>query len=100
MASIHKITSRYQTTPIKDFYLDIWVAQRIETSADDGLIEIEAKYHERPDLLSFDLYGSPRWWWVFACRNIDILIDPIGDFKSGTLIFTPTKESIDRISNV
>lgn len=98
MADIHKYTSRYNSTPIKDFYLDIWNPVIIEENPNDDLIEIESKYHERPDLLAYDLYGSPRLWWVFASRNMDTLIDPINDFKSGTLIFAPTRDSVERLS--
>jgi len=97
MAEIHKLTSRYKVTPIKDFYLDLWQVVDIDATIDDNLIELSAKYHERPDLLAYDLYGSPRLWWVFARRNMNELVDPIGDFKSGILIFTPAQSTIDRI---
>jgi hypothetical protein len=98
MATNSKYTSKYLETPIKDFYLDIWAPIEIESTPSDPLIEITPKYNERPDLLAFDLYGTPNLWWVFAIRNPDNIIDPITDFVSGTLIFTPTKETIDRLA--
>ena len=97
MAKINKTSSPYYTTPLKDFYLDLWKKRNIPAQADDQLITIEAKYEGRPDLLANDLYGSPRLWWVFAVRNMDLLVDPIGDLKTGIQIFAPTK---DRITDI
>jgi hypothetical protein len=94
MAKIHKSNSPYFKTPIKDFYLDVWKKRNIPASADDQLITLEAKYEGRPDLLSYDLYGTPRLWWVFAVRNMDLLVDPIEDMKAGITIFAPTKDRI------
>jgi hypothetical protein len=54
-------------------------------------------YDERPDLLAHKLYGSVRYWWVFAQRNPDVLKDPIRDFKAGTKIMLPAEESISKI---
>ena len=94
MAKIHKTTSPYYKTPIKDFYLDIWKKRNIPPQADDNLITVEAKYEKRPDLLAYDLYGTPRLWWVFAVRNMDILVDPIEDLTTGIQIFAPAKDRI------
>lgn len=94
MAKINKSTSPYYQTPIKDFYLDLWRKRNIPPQSDDLLITLEAKYDGRPDLLSYDLYGTPRLWWVFAVRNMDILIDPVEDMKAGTTIYAPAKDRI------
>lgn len=94
MANIHKPTSPYFKTPIKDFYLDIWKKREIPPNANDELITIEPKYEARPDLLANDLYGSPRLWWVFAVRNMDILVDPVEDMRAGVQIFAPNKDTI------
>jgi len=94
MASKYKNTSFYTTTPIKDFYLDIWSPITIAPSYSDSLFEIDPKYNKRPDLLSYDLYGTPNYWWVFALRNMDTLVDPINDFLSGVIIYVPPLSSI------
>ena len=57
--------------------------------ADDVLYTIEPQYSRRPDLLAFDLYQSPKLWWVFAQRNPDVLQDPVFDFTPGTEIYLP-----------
>lgn len=94
MAKINKTTSPYYETPIKDFYLDIWRKRNIPPQDDDILITVEPKYESRPDLLAQDLYGTPRLWWVFAVRNMDLLVDPLEDLKAGIQIFAPTKDRI------
>ena len=48
----------------------------------------------RPDLLSHKLFGSVKYWWVFAVRNPDKIIDPIQDFKAGCVIKIPKLENI------
>lgn len=98
MAEFHKATSIYKETPVVDYYLDIWKGINIPVSADDETFIITAKYHERPDLLAYDRYGSPRLWWVFAKRNMDILVDPLRDFKSGLEIKIPSVNSIGQFT--
>lgn len=97
MANIHKPTSRYVNTDITDFYLDIWDSIEIPASASDIEIELGSQYHERPDKLAYDTYGTSRLWWVFAVRNKDILFDPIYDFKAGVRIFVPSQNRIEEI---
>lgn len=97
MANNHKSTSRYVSTPNKDFYLDIWEPISIPASENDQLITISAAHNERPDLLSYELYGTPRYWWIFAIRNQNVLFDPIYDFTAGTQILVPTKARLESI---
>jgi len=96
MADLYKQTSPYSKTEIKDFYLDVWAPKNVPKRADDVEYIIPPKYHLRPDLLSNVLYGSPRLYWVFARRNMDVLIDPIEDFKAGTKIMV--SKSIEGVS--
>ncbi|VOH56139.1 hypothetical protein MIJ3_00396 [Pseudomonas phage vB_PaeM_MIJ3] len=95
--NISSTKSRYYDTPIKDFYLDLWVPRKILPNITDELIVIAPKYDQRPDLLSYDLYGTEELWWVFAVRNMDELIDPIYDFIAGKSIYAPTIESLEGI---
>lgn len=95
MARIEKNTSRYNTTDVVDFYLDLWDEPLLLPSVNDKLIKIEPKYHLRPDKMSYDLYGTPRLWWVFAMINPNKLIDPTDDFVSGLEILIPSRERIE-----
>lgn len=97
MANFHKQTSYYKSTPVTEFYLDLWNPIEVPTSVYDEEYVIESNYNERPDLLAADRYGSPRLWWIFAMANKDILIDPISDFRSGVTITIPAKETIERL---
>ena len=89
-------TSPYFTTKLTDTYLDILTPRTITAEGDDQSYTIERTYAYRPDLLAYDLYGSPRLWWVFAQRNPDQLEDPIYDFKPGVTVQLPKKENLLR----
>jgi hypothetical protein len=60
-------------------------------------ITISPKDHLKPFMLSYELYGTPAYWWIFSSRNMDVIRDPIYDFTSGTVIFAPTKDRINQI---
>jgi len=85
----------YRNTKVTDFYLDLWNPVYVGESVLDRSIVISAKYERRPDLLSFDIYGTPKYWWVFMMRNKDIIFDPINDFVAGVEIQIPTLSNIE-----
>lgn len=93
MATYSK-TSPYFNTGQFGPFLDILNFRSIPKNTSDVEYEIDIVYQNRPDLLSFDLYGSPSLWWVFAARNPNVLKDPVFDFVSGQRIYIPTKESL------
>jgi len=43
------------------------------------------------------LYGTSKYWWIFAKRNPDRIEDPIRDFTAGTKIIIPSKNQIDNM---
>ena len=88
MADYSNTSPYFNTRQIAD-YLDILSPRTITAELDDQEYTIERTYAYRPDLLAYDLYGSPRLWWVFAQRNPDQIEDPIYDFKPGIKIFLP-----------
>ena len=87
-------TSPYFKTSEVGNYLDVLNPRTIAAEGDDQIYTIERTYAYRPDLLAFDLYGSPRLWWVFAQRNPDQIEDPIYDFKPGVTVQLPKKENL------
>ena len=89
-------TSPYFNTPENEVNLDILNPRPITAEDDDQSYTIERTYAYRPDLLAFDLYGTPRYWWVFAQRNPDQIEDPIYDFKPGVTIKLPKADTIKR----
>ncbi len=75
-------------------YLDYWQPPLLGSSSDDSLIILPAKYRHRPDLLSFDAYGTAKLWWIFAVYNSDVLQDPIYDMVPGIQLVVPSNNSI------
>ena len=78
-----------QTQIVDDQYLDIITIRPVPRNPDDVEYTIESQYNHRPDLLAYDLYDDPKLWWVFAQRNMDVLIDPVYDLIPGTQIYIP-----------
>ena len=93
-------TSPWSRTPINQNYLDILSIRPVSAEPDDAIYTIEPQYTHRPDLLAYDLYGSPKLWWVFIQRNLDILQDPIYDFIAGTRIYLPKSDSLKRVLGI
>lgn len=88
--------SVYANTPYDadSNYLDQLVSRNVPARSDDPAYEIDLKYHLRPDLLAWDLYNDSGLWWVFAERNPNTLVDPLGDFVAGTIIYLPEKSAL------
>jgi alpha-L-fucosidase len=89
-------TSPYYQTPQNSINLGVLVPRTITADLDDQSYTIERTYAYRPDLLAYDLYGTPRLWWVFAQRNPDQIEDPIYDFRPGVTIQLPKPANISR----
>ena len=82
-------TSPYYNTPLTQFYLDKMVNRPIPMENDDLTFTINLTYQYRPDLLAYDLYGTPTLWWVFYQRNPNTLTKPPFDFAADTFIYLP-----------
>lgn len=97
MAANYPNTSPWNLTNFRPGYLDYFNIRPVAAEDDDILYEIESQFNFRPDLLSEYLYDTPKLWWVFAQRNMDIIRDPIFDFRSGVEIFVPKKTGLFRL---
>ena len=91
--AVYSQSSPWHNTPENESgeHMDLLRIRTVPASADDALYEVEPQYNHRPDLLAYDLYGSPKLWWVFGLFNQDELVDPILDFKTGIKINVPTR---------
>ena len=87
-------TSPYYNTPQNSYYLEFWNSPQISMNATDGIFVVTARYKNRPDLLSYDAYGTPKLWWIFAMVNPDLIRDPIYDMVVGLQLRIPTKDSL------
>ena len=89
-------TSPWADTPANNLYLELLSIRPVPAEADDFRYVIENQYKHRPDLLSYDLYGTSKLWWVFAARNPNRLgPDPYFDFKAGVGIYVPTQTALN-----
>ena len=87
-------TSPYFTTNENSISLDFLKPRTITALDSDIVYTITRTYAYRPDLLAYDLYGTPRLWWVFAQRNPNVIEDPIYDFEPGRVIQLPKLSSL------
>jgi len=87
----YSASSPWYDTAQTTTYLDMWLPRPVPASSDDFQYTIQPQYNYRPDLLAYDIYGNPKLWWVFMQRNVDIIFDPIYDFRSGVTILLPKK---------
>lgn len=55
---------------------------------------IPSEYNEQPWRLSYELYGNERLYYVFSLLNPNVLVDPIYDFTTGTVIRIPSLQRI------
>jgi hypothetical protein len=92
--------SPWSTTLENNMYLELINIRPVPAESDDYEYTIETQYEKRPDLLAYDLYGSPKLWWVFAQRNMDTIRDPIFDFKPGVKIYCPKKSNLQKFLGV
>ena len=92
--------SPWSNTPQNNLYLELLVIKPVPAEADDFYYQIENHYTFRPDLLSYDLYGTPKLWWVFVQRNMNVLRDPIFDFVAGQKIFIPKKSNLQKYMSI
>lgn len=98
--AIYSRESPWVDTPANNLYLELLEIRSVPAESDDFLYKIENQYRHRPDLLAYDLYGSPKLWWVFVQRNMEVLRDPIYDFEPGRAIYIPKKSNLERYLGV
>lgn len=92
--AIYTPSSPWYETAQNKLYLETWFPRPIPASQDDFEYTIQPQYNYRPDLLAYDIYGTPKLWWVFMQRNIDIITDPIYSFRTGVTIKLPKKTDL------
>ena len=100
MAVSYSKSSPYSATGLYGKFLDLRVDRPIRKLATDKRYQIDRIYHQRPDMLAYDLYQNAALWWVFAARNPNALKDPLFGFVTGVIIYLPTKETLNKDLNL
>ena len=93
----YKKSSPYANTDQASWYLAALTYRPIPRATTDKFIVVQGKYDKRPDLLSYDLYGTPDYWWTFMILNPDVLKDPVFDFNAGVQIYTAARDRLTSI---
>jgi|TARA_Y100001968_G_C19095610_1_gene589973 hypothetical protein len=94
MSTYRAYSPWHDTNIVNERYLDILSIRSIPAESDDIPYVIQEQYTHRPDLLAHDIYENHNLWWVFAQRNMNVLIDPIYDFEAGVRIFLPKPSNL------
>lgn len=55
---------------------------------------IPSGYDCKPGNLSYELFGTPKLYWIFSYFNKDIIVDPIFDIQAGLKIRVPDKDRL------
>lgn len=84
------------TKTVNSQYLDVLAIRPVPTSDDDVLYTVQPQFTHRPDLLAYSVYGTPKLWWVFAQRNMDVLKDPVFDLEAGVEIYLPRADRLQQ----
>lgn len=96
MKANYSPNSPYAATKVNGWYLGHYVHRPIYSAPDDELITLEKKYENRPDKLSYDLYGTPEYWWVFQTRNRNVIKHPIWGMTAGIMFYAPSLNHITK----
>lgn len=90
-------TSPYAVTPQASWRIGLYRHRPIPPDPSDTNYPVPAKYHNRPDRLANDLYGTDDYWWVFQVRNINLIRDAFFDLKAGMTIVVPSPEHLRKV---
>jgi hypothetical protein len=67
-----------------------------KTDRDVKLYQLDKFEAGRPDLLSFNIYGTTSYWWILSKYN-DI-INPIYELQAGLIIKVPHEKDIQEFA--
>lgn len=96
MSSTYSRYSPYRNVK-QTWYLDFYNPSPINPADDDEIFIITSVYHENPTKLAREKYGNERLWYIFTLANLDKILDPIYDFKSGLEIRVPSNNRVQKL---
>jgi hypothetical protein len=88
------MTSLYKNTKVNGYYRSFYEPIDIDYDSTDMIIIVTDEYNHKPGNLANDLYGNPRYSWIFRYFNPNQISDIIFDLKSGMILRVPTKERL------
>lgn len=94
----YSASSPYYSTQQTNWFMSNMTVRDISRDGTDEFIpSLATKYENRPDLLSYDKYGTPNYWWVFMMVNPNVIKDPIYDMKPGISLYVPTSNRLSQL---
>ena len=94
---VYATSSPYAMTPQTSWYIGNLVFRPIPADSGDQPYTLLMRHQYRPDRLSYDLYGTPVYWWVFCVRNPFLRRDPVWGFTAGLTITVPTGSYLQQV---
>lgn len=91
-------TSAYSATPQSNFGIGLFVFKPIPPDGGDMPFTILPRHNLRPDLLSYDFYNTPNYWWVFAARNPRLRANILFSFVTGLTIIVPSPDYVRKVA--
>jgi hypothetical protein len=89
--------SLYYSTPQNSWALSYYVPRPIALDNSDQWVKLSSRHINKPTVLSYDLYGTPAYWWIFNIMNPDVIVDPIRDFQEGVVLRVPTLGRLQQV---
>ena len=96
MAVKYSKRSLYYSTPQNSWALSYYVPRLIPLDASDTWVVLSKRHTHKAPALSYDLFGTPAYWWVFAVMNPDVIKDSVRDFQEGVVIRVPTLQRLQQ----
>jgi len=97
MTVIYPQKSLYYATPQSSWALGYYVPRPIPVDTSDQWVELSSRHTYKATALSYDLYGTPAYWWTFAVLNPDVISDSVRDFKEGTVIRVASLQRLQQL---
>ncbi len=88
-------SSRYVQGGLTDVFVNRtgwWDGYQLTTAADDITLVLTPRYHRRPDLLAFDMYGKSTLMWLVLQYNL--IVDINTEFVIGATVTLPSKSRV------
>ncbi|EBS4516340.1 hypothetical protein DQT32_02785 [Salmonella enterica subsp. enterica serovar Braenderup] len=81
------------------WYLDYNLPAGMAPADSDIEYIVPTQFNEQPWRVAKEFYGNERLYYIFSLLNPDILVDPIYDFTTGTVIRIPTLQRVQNWLN-
>ena len=86
--------SPYSSTSQTSWHIGRMVWKPVLPDSGDLPYTLSERHTNRPDKLSYELYGTPNYWWIFCVRNPFLRAEPIWGFVGGLTIMVPSAQHL------